>query len=57
MQYQEDFWRVFSGTLQDFKMAVSIGSGNPDISNVTLILIYFSGITLNMISLGGLALG
>ena len=43
--------------LKNFKMAVSIGSAIPISVIATLILIYFSGITLNMISLGGLALG
>lgn len=43
--------------LKNFKMAVSIGSAIPISVIATLILIYFSGITLNMVSLGGLALG
>lgn len=43
--------------LKNFKMALSIGTSIPISVVATLILIYFSGITLNMISLGGLALG
>lgn len=43
--------------LKNFKMAVSIGTAIPISVVATLSLIYFSGITLNMISLGGLALG
>ncbi|MGB5822709.1 MAG: efflux RND transporter permease subunit [Proteocatella sp.] len=43
--------------LKNFKMALSIGTAIPISVVATLSLIYFSGITLNMISLGGLALG
>lgn len=43
--------------LKNFKMALSIGTAIPISVIATLSLIYFSGITLNMISLGGLALG
>lgn len=43
--------------LKNFKMAASIGTAIPISVVATLILIYFSGITLNMVSLGGLALG
>lgn len=43
--------------LKNFKMALVIGTAIPISVIATLVLVYFSGITLNMISLGGIALG
>lgn len=43
--------------LKDFRPALVIGLSIPISIVATFILVYFSGVTLNMVSLGGLALG